>query len=426
MSTIYALATPRGKAGLGVVRVSGPDAPAAAEALAGPLPSPRCAGLRTLRAPDGGALDQALVLTFPEGASYTGEAVVELHCHGSPAILDAVLTALSVLPGLRPAEAGEFTRRALENGRMDLAQVEGLADLLDAETEVQRRQAWTVFAGGLSEIVGGWREDLIHALALVEASIDFVDEDLPDDSLDEMRSRVAKVLAQIEAQIAGIAMSERIRDGFEVALVGPPNSGKSTLMNALSGRKAALVSPVAGTTRDVVEVRMDLAGLPVTILDTAGLRDGGGMVERLGIEEARSRAAAADLRVILLPQPGAEPVFPPRQGDVVILAKCDRHPDLGGVSGLTGAGLGGLVERIAEELSRRRCAATAFTRHRHRVALRAAAEEMSVLLDGAASEPVEVAAARLWSAVRGLDAVTGRIDLECVLDDIFSSFCLGK
>lgn len=426
MSTIYALATPRGKAGLGVVRVSGPDALAAVETLAGPLPRPRHAGLRTLRSPDGAALDHALVLSFPEGASYTGEAVVELHCHGSPAVLEAVLTALSTLPRLRPAEPGEFTRRALGNGRMDLAQVEGLADLLDAETEAQRGQAWRVFAGELTEITERWRRELVHALALIEATIDFADEDLPDDALDEMRVLVGEVLSEIEAQIDGITMSERIRDGFEVALIGPPNSGKSTLINVVSRRDAALVSPVAGTTRDVVEVRMDLAGLPVTILDTAGLRDGGGVVERLGIERARARAATADLRIILLPSPGATPVMPPREGDVLTLAKCDRHPGLLGVSGLTGEGVDALIDGIVRELSRRSRRATAFTRHRHRVALRAAAEEMTALLDARTEVPVEIAAAHLWEAVRRLDAVTGRIDLEVVLDDIFSTFCIGK
>ena len=426
MSTIYALSTARGRAGLGVVRISGAEALAAGERLGGPLPRPRRAGLRTLRAPDGRALDRALVLVFPEGASHTGEAVVELHCHGSPAILDAVLAALSALPGLRPAEPGEFTRRALENGRMDVAEVEGLADLLDAETEAQREQAWRVFSGGLRDITDGWRRDLIHALALVEAAIDFSEEDLPDDAIDEMRARVARVLAQIEEQIAGIGMSERIREGFEVAVVGPPNVGKSTLINYLSNREAAITSPVAGTTRDVLEVRMDLGGLPVTILDTAGLRRGAGVVERLGIERARARAAAADMRIVLLPHPGADPVLVPESGDLTVVAKADLHPGADGVSGRTGAGVADLVGQIEAELLARTRSAAAFTRHRHRAALAHAAEALAPLAQPDTDMPVEIAARHLWDAVRSLDSITGRIDLEAVLDDIFSTFCIGK
>ena len=426
MSTIYALATPRGKAGLGVVRLSGPDAAAAAERLAGPLPRPRRAGLRTLRGPDGATLDEALVLAFPGGGSYTGEPVVELHCHGSPAVLDAVLDALSTLPGLRPAEPGEFTRRALENGRMDLAQVEGLADLLDAETDAQRQQAWRVFSGGLSGITETWRSDLIHALALVEATIDFADEDLPMDVWPEVHDRAARVRSQIEDQLRGIGVSERIREGFEVAIVGPPNSGKSSLINALSKREVAIACSVAGTTRDVLEVRMDLTGLPVTVLDTAGIRDGGGVVERIGIDRARARAETADLRVILLPHPDATPVMPPRDGDVVTLTKVDLHGGHDGISALTGHGIAGLVARIGEELSDRTRAATAFTRHRHRLALGEAAKNLGVLLDSSSRPPIEIAARHLWDAVRSLDAITGRVDLEHVLDDIFSTFCIGK
>lgn len=423
-STIYALATARAKAGLGVVRVSGPDAVAAAEALCGgPLPLPRRAGLRRLRTADGTVLDEALVLGFEAGASYTDEAVVELHCHGAPAVLDAVLSALGALPGLRPAEPGEFTRRALEAGHLDLAQVEGLADLLDAETEGQRAQAWRVFSGGLREITEGWRGDLIRVLALVEATIDFAEEDVPEDVWPEVRALVDRVRGQVEAQVAGIGAAERLRDGYEVAILGPPNVGKSSLLNALSGRDAAIASPVAGTTRDVIEVRMDIGGLPVTVLDTAGLRDGGGGVERIGIERARARAEAADLRVILLPSPGADPAMAPRDDDLVTLSKVDLHPGHSGVSGLTGEGLGDLVARIEEALSRRQSRAAAFTRHRHRLALRSAADALAPL---SADLPVEIAARHLWDAVRALDAVTGRIDLEDVLDDIFSSFCIGK
>lgn len=425
MSTIYALATARGKAGIGVIRVSGPDAFVAAERLAGPLPSPRRAGLRALRGPGGTMLDRALVLLFPEGASFTGEPTAELHCHGAPAVLDAVLGALGAMPELEPAEPGAFTRRALENDRMDLAQVEGLADLLDAETEAQRAQAWRVFDGGLGEIVERWRADLIHALALVEATIDFVDDDVPEDVWPEVDALVAGVLADVRSQTAGVAMSERIRDGFEVAIVGPPNSGKSTLLNCLSGRDAAITSDVAGTTRDVLEVRMDLGGLPVTILDTAGLRDGGGAVERLGMTRARERADAADLRVMLLPRPGETPVLTPKDGDLIVLAKIDRHPGRDGVSGLTGAGVGDLIERISDTLARRSARATAFTRHRHEAALVRSIDDLSAAAS-AERRRAEITAGHLWSAVRALEAITGRVDLEHVLDEVFSTFCLGK
>lgn len=425
MSTIYALATARGKAGIGVIRISGPDAFAAARHLAGPLPRTRRAGLRALRAADGTVLDRALVLAFPEGASYTGEPVVELHCHGAPAVLDAVLGALGQVPGLVPAEPGAFTRRALENDRMDLAQVEGLADLLEAETEAQRAQAWRVFDGGVGRVVEGWRADLIHALALIEAGIDFSDEEVPGDLGDEVRRRVRRVLDEVAAQAAGIGVSERIRDGFEVAIVGPPNVGKSTLLNRLAGRDAAITSKLAGTTRDVIEVHMDLSGLPVTVLDTAGLRTGGDAVERIGMERARERAARADLRIVLVAAPDDSPVIDPAEDDVVLLAQVDRHPGRAGVSGLTGIGVDDLVAHVTRVLSDRTAGTTAFTRHRHRVALRAAEDDLGVVLDqpGMADE---VAAAHLWAAVRRLEAITGRIDLEDVLDDVFSTFCLGK
>lgn len=426
MSTIYALATPRAKAGLGIIRLSGPEAPAAAERLAGPLPCPRRAGLRRLRGPDGSVLDEALVLVFPQGASYTGEAVVELHCHGAPAILDAVLASLAILPGLRPAEPGEFTRRALENDRMDLAQVEGLADLLEAETEAQRRQAWRVFDGGTSRVVEGWRADLVRALALVEATIDFAEEDVPEDVWPEVRARVDRVRAQVSQELEGVGAAERIRDGFEVAIVGPPNSGKSTLLNYLARRDAAITSPVPGTTRDVLELRMDLKGLPVTILDTAGLRLGGDVVERIGIERARQRSEAADLRVILLPYSGAAPAIAPKPGDIVLLAKADTQSDRDGVSGLTGLGVDRLVERIVSELLPRSRASAAFTRHRHRKTLRIAQNDLAAVVQGLDHLPVEIVVSHLWQTVTTLDTITGRIDLEHVLDDIFQEFCIGK
>jgi tRNA modification GTPase len=268
MDTIYSLATGRGKAGVAVVRVSGPRAVDCAEHLAGFRPTGRVPSLRRLHDGDGALIDEALVLFFASGQSFTGEDVVEFQTHGSPAIVAAVLDQLSSLDGVRLAEPGEFTRRALENGCLDLAQVEGLADLIDAETEAQRKQAVRVFDGALGERTERWRIDLIRAAALLEATIDFADEDVPVDVTPEVNQLTTGVLNEINREIAGSSAAERIRDGFEVAILGEPNIGKSTLLNALAGRDAAITSAVAGTTRDVIEVRMDLKGLPVTFLDT--------------------------------------------------------------------------------------------------------------------------------------------------------------
>ncbi|HGG65032.1 MAG TPA: tRNA uridine-5-carboxymethylaminomethyl(34) synthesis GTPase MnmE, partial [Rhodobacteraceae bacterium] len=286
MSTIYALATALGKSGVAVIRLSGPRALDAAKTLAGTLPEPRVAGLRALRDSDGVLLDQALVLTFMAGHSFTGEDVAELHLHGGPATIKAVLQTLGDLDGLRMAEPGEFTRRALENGCLDLAQIEGLSDLLDAETEAQRKQALRVFSGALGDKAESWRSQLIRAAALLEATIDFADEDVPVDVTPEVSDLLNSVMAALKTEATGVQISERIRDGFEVAIVGAPNVGKSSLLNRLAGRDAAITSEIAGTTRDVIEVRMDLNGLPVTILDTAGLRETDDTVEGIGIERA--------------------------------------------------------------------------------------------------------------------------------------------
>ena len=426
MSTIYALATPRGKAGLGVVRVSGPGAHAAAGRLTGPLPSPRRAALRRMRAADGTVIDEALVVLFPEGASYTGEPVAELQCHGSPAVIDAVLAALSECPGLRPAEAGEFTRRALENDRLDLTQVEGLADLIDAETELQRRQAWSRFDGAAGQAVDEWRRDLLRAQALLEASIDFVDDEVPDDVWPEVVACVSRVRSAIEAQLDGIAISERLRDGFEVAVVGPPNVGKSSLINILARRDAAIVSSRPGTTRDVLEVRMDLAGLPVTFLDTAGLRETSDEIERMGIARAIERSARADLRVILLEGPGACPRPRPRPGDIVVLSRADLFAARTGVSSLTGDGVGDLVDLVANRLRNRLPESSTFVRHRHRRTLTDAAGVLRRIEDDAFRAPPEIAATMLWDTTQRLGGILGGIGVEDVLAEIFQSFCIGK
>lgn len=427
MDTIYALATARGRSGLAVVRISGPAALAAGLALCGSLPSPRVAGLRRLNW-GGELLDEALLLTFAEGASFTGEAVVELQCHGGPAVVGAVLRALSEQPGLRLAEPGEFTRRALENGVLDLAQVEGLADLIDAETEAQRRQAVRVLSGSVGQKVEGWRRDLIRAGALLEATIDFADEDVPVDVSPEVLELIDRLMADLGREAAGVAAAERIRDGFEVAIVGAPNAGKSTLLNQLAGREAAITSEIAGTTRDVIEVRMEIAGLPVTFLDTAGLRDTEDRLERAGIERALARAEAADLRLFLTD--GSALPLEPTGDDLVVVGKADTKSGVSGlaVSGKTGAGVPELMARIGEILGERVGSAGALVRERHRVAVTTA---IAALAESRAEvvrpdSRVELAAEHLRQAVRALDALVGRVDVDDLLGEIFASFCIGK
>lgn len=308
MDTIFALSTAPGRAGVAIIRISGSDARKALGHLNASIPEPRVASLRPLRSIEGVLLDEAVVLFYPKNQSFTGEQTVEIQCHGSPAVVTAILAELSHMPQLRPADPGEFTRRALGNGRLDLAQVEGLADLLEAETEAQRRQALRVFSGELGRLAEGWRSDLVRALALVEATIDFADEDVPVDVAPEVRQLLEKTEKSLERQISGIHAAERVRAGFEVAIVGATNVGKSTLLNALAGRDAAITSEFAGTTRDVIEVRMDLSGLPVTFLDTAGFRETDDAVESIGIERARQRAERADLRVFLVENGGSPDV----------------------------------------------------------------------------------------------------------------------
>ena len=261
---IFALASAKGRAGVSVIRLSGTDAIKTCEILAGPNLPKRGRSLRKLRDSNGEYIDQALLIIFAKGASFTGEEVVEIQCHGSTAVVSALLRLLADLPNCRLAEPGEFTKRALENGELDLAQVEGLADLIEAETEAQRRLAARAMDGALSEKVAQWRHDLIRAVSLIEATIDFADEDIPTDVTPEVTALVTSVQTDLRAEIAGTFAAERIREGFEVAIVGPPNAGKSTLLNALAGRDAAITSEIAGTTRDVIEVRMDIGGLAVT------------------------------------------------------------------------------------------------------------------------------------------------------------------
>ena len=424
MDTIYALASARGKAGVAVLRVSGPKALETVETLAGVRPTPRMASLRKL-VWEGEVLDEALVLVFPEGASFTGEAVAEFHLHGSLAVVEKVIRVIGRLPGLRLAEAGEFTRRALENGRLDLAQVEGLADLIEAETEAQRRQAIRVLSGAIGRRAEGWRLRLVRAAALIEATIDFADEEVPQDVTPEVLVLIHGVLVDLRAEVVGSRVAERIRDGFEVAIVGAPNAGKSTLLNALAGREAAITSEVAGTTRDVIEVRMSIDGLAVTLLDTAGLRETDDLVERMGVDLALRRARDADLRVFLLSDE-AIPNLVPGSEDILVRGKADLCGD--GVSGLTGQGVDGLIEEIGRRLRGKTANAGIVTRERHRIAIERAIRAMESALIEVEKGPdrADIAAEELRIAIRALESLVGRVDVESLLDEIFSSFCIGK
>lgn len=430
MDTIFAEATAPGKAGVAVVRLSGPGAVAAAAALGAGSLEPRRAVLRELRSASTGHLDHALAIWFATGASFTGEDVVELHLHGSRAVVSAVMGALGAIDGLRLAQPGEFTRRALENGRLDLTEIEALSDLIDAETEVQRRQAVVVMGGALRHTAEALRGDLVRAAALLEAAIDFADEDVPEDVTPEVGHLVEKVSDQLRELVAGSHVAERIREGFEVAIVGPPNIGKSTLLNRLAMREAAITSDIAGTTRDVIEVRMDLRGLPVTILDTAGLRASSDPVEQIGIARARDRAEAADLRVFLGETEGWVDSELWREGDIYVLGKIDASVEASafGLSGTTGAGVDVLIDRMTEVLEGRAAHASVATRDRHRIAF----QEALTYLDGARGrvedgpDAFDLAAADLRFACRSLDQIIGRVDVESLLDEIFSSFCIGK
>ena len=428
MDTIFALATARGKAGVAVIRISGPHASAALSALGASVPAPRRAVIRALRQGDE-VLDEALVIRFEEGASFTGEEVVELHTHGSPATVTAVLRALGDMQALRLAEPGEFTRRALENERLDIAQVEGLSDLIEAETEAQRKQALRVLSGAIGKRAEAWRSDLIRAAALLEATIDFADEEVPVDVMPEVLELLDRVEADLKQEAEGVQAAERIREGFEVAIVGPPNAGKSTLLNALAGRDAAITSEIAGTTRDVIKVRMDLRGLPVTVLDTAGLRETTDVVEGIGIDRARSRALAADLRVFLMDETSRAEGLSPQGDDIVLRGKGDlRGHVAGAVSGVTGQGVPELIDAITERLETRAARAVTATRERHRVAIvKALASIDRARVHGVEGLGLdELAAEELRSAIRALDSLVGRVDVEHILDEIFASFCLGK
>jgi tRNA modification GTPase len=433
--TIFALASGAGRAAIAVIRLSGPASSTVLSVLVGRLPRPRMASLRRLSGPAGEALDEALVLWFPGPGSYTGEDSAELHLHGGPAVIAAVAGALAAL-GARPAEPGEFTRRAFLNGRMDLTAAEGIADLIAAETDAQRRQALRQAGGALATLYGGWAQRLTRLLAHQEAAIEFAEDDLPTDLADRARGGAEALRNEISRHLADGGRGERLREGLLVAIIGAPNVGKSSLLNALAGREAAIVSARAGTTRDVVEVRLDLGGVPVTLADTAGLREAGDEIEQEGIRRARRRAEEADLVVAVLAAdtaPAAETLAWVRPGTLVVVNKVDLAAwpaEIGGievvpVSALTGAGLDALRSVLAASAARIAGGADAalLTRPRHRAAL---TEAVAWLAEAEAAPLPELTSEALRAALRAIGRLTGRIGVEDVLDVVFADFCIGK
>ena len=457
--TIFALSSGRPPAAIAVVRVTGPRARDAIVGLAGRLPAPRQAALMRLRS--GGApgdaaaglateaIDQAVVLWFPGPRSETGEDTAEFQLHGGPAVIAAMLCALGAIEGLRPAEAGEFTRRAFENGKLDLTRVEGLADLIGAETEAQRRQALRQLEGRLGDRAGQWQRRLTEALAQVEAGIDFPDEGIEaDQAVRPALATAGNLAAEIRQVLTDAHRGERLRDGLAVAIAGAVNVGKSTILNRLARRSAAIVSPHAGTTRDVIEVHLDLGGFPVTVVDTAGIRETSHPVEEEGIRRARARTAAADLVLWVmdgtaaapapapaeLMQPGAPPLWLVINKTDLMTGDMAKIGDAGRaeyrISAETGhafddlvAGIGAFAGRFFAQGSE----AALVTRQRQRSAL----TECHVALERAVAEGTgagreDLIAEELRLAVRALGRLVGKVGVEDILDVIFRDFCIGK
>lgn len=488
--TIFALASAPGRSGVAVIRLSGPQAGSALLGLVPDLislPAPRratrvflfepasfiadhsvfeskdshfesesnsshnntpCVGLNhneseSSPVPAGlptGLIDDGLAIWFPAPASFTGEDVVELHVHGGASVLEAVTTCLMAMPGVRTAEPGEYSRRAFENGKLDLTAAEAIADLVDAETTAQRRQALAQMGGALADLYDGWRSQLVGALAYLEACIDFAEEDIPDDLMARSAATLTALRGSIDNHLQDNGIGERIRDGFRIALTGAPNVGKSSLMNALAKRDVAIVSDIAGTTRDVLEVPMDLGGYAATLIDTAGLRETDDVIEIEGVRRARAAAAAADIRVHLLDAMDMDASSARPEGALVVINKIDKianRSDAGGMvdtiplSAKTGDGLDVFVQTLTDRIkvlaTTRVSDSPPLTRARHRAALEDCMGALDRARDGASNgQDMEMIAEDMRVAAQALGRITGRIDVEDLLDKIFKDFCIGK
>ena len=447
--TIVALSSGHGRAGVAVIRISGPAAGRALEQVVGRALVPRLATPAVLRDPRSGeVLDEGLVLWFPGPASYTGEDVAEFHVHGGLAVVSSVVASLCALDGIRAADPGEFTRRAFLNGKMDLIQAEAVADLIDAETEAQHRQALGQLGGRLSDVYEAWRLRLRDALAHLEAEIDFPDEELPAELMLSIRDGVSDLLADLEIHLADDRRGERLRRGLYVVIAGAPNVGKSSLLNALARRDAAIVSKSAGTTRDVVEVHLDLGGFPVTVADTAGLRESGDEIEAEGIRRALARAVEADLKIVMVEaapditmEDQARSLLD--QNAIVAINKIDLQEVVKGVrveghvawpiSVTTGAGLDSFLEALEKMIETRvgDIETPVITRERHRSAIEECVECLQRFMVGSENPDmtnarIELSAEDLRLAARTLGRITGRIDVEELLDVVFRDFCIGK
>lgn len=438
-STIFALASAPGRGGVAVFRLSGPGAGNALRTLSGQdLPPARIAARIRLRYA-GEVIDDGLALYFPAPRSFTGEEVVELHVHGGRAVAHALSDALLDL-GLRPAEPGEFSKRAFLNDKLDLTRAEAIADLVDAETAAQRRQALRQLDGGLAVLAEEWRSEVVRALALMEATIDFSDEDIPAGLVDQVIELVADLSGRLRFHLADGNRGERLRDGIHIAILGAPNAGKSSLLNRIAGREAAIVSAQAGTTRDIVEVHLDLGGWPVVLADTAGLRHAAEDIEAEGIRRALARAEAADLRLAvfdgaILPEMDSVTVGVIDTDTVVVINKADLaagpnpnqiagHDPLV-VSARTGQGIDALLLVLQELIASRfdDTAAPVLTRHRHRAAVGDCVAALDRFDPGLG---VELAAEELRAAAAAIGRITGRVDVDDVLDVVFGEFCIGK